>query len=520
MPALIAPLEAKTVETTGAPPAGAEMDQLATVRIPLKPAQRDVLGVVLAAVAGLLGCLRFPILSQPISLDNQIYYFVAERFASGVPPHVSVFDVKNALAAMLTGGAIWAGRLVGIDDVYAARALSIVFVVATFALSWLAVRSITGNRLAACVAPLSLLPFSEFLAQGVMGSRPKIFLVTFILAGIVAAARRRPALLGLTVAASFLTWQPGILTALPALAVLVRWSAGRKELLAFFTAAALPVVAYECYFLLTGAIGEQIHQSLAIPFVISKPPFPPGWVLSSLLGWDAGLDGRAVVMTITMLWLFAALAIGIFRSLRRRTLAWIDPGTIYVVVGAAAAVGFCFTDYQDFPDRFFVLPFAAVGLGLAVSGIRSVLRLPGGPRPVLMTTTVVLAALLLLATVRVPRYRITLDDQRRAAATVSEWREQGSTVYAVGCLHLLALAHMDNYHRYGFLPYRTRVYIMDDEIRKGRRFGPLDDAPAPDVILWSRLRFNPVFSKVKRNYSEMTRPWPQRQGVSVWLRDE
>ena len=60
--------------------------------------------------------------------DNQHYFFIAERAASGVAPHLSQFDPKNALSLLITAAAIKVSRLSGIgDDLAAARWISILF---------------------------------------------------------------------------------------------------------------------------------------------------------------------------------------------------------------------------------------------------------------------------------------------------------------------------------------------------------------------------------------------------------
>jgi hypothetical protein len=51
---------------------------------------------------------------RPITIDNQLYFYVAERVAAGVPPHLSLVDHKHALSAMLSGWAMWPGRVFGL----------------------------------------------------------------------------------------------------------------------------------------------------------------------------------------------------------------------------------------------------------------------------------------------------------------------------------------------------------------------------------------------------------------------
>src|SRR5262245_17270267 len=86
---------------------------------------RRALPALFFVVALPICALGYRVTRTPIAIDNQTFFYMAERAASGVPPHVSVINHKQALAHLLSAAAIAAGRHFGIDDVYAARTLSI-----------------------------------------------------------------------------------------------------------------------------------------------------------------------------------------------------------------------------------------------------------------------------------------------------------------------------------------------------------------------------------------------------------
>ena len=80
---------------------------------------------LLAFLLGVVACLTRDPADLPLTLDNQQYFFIAERAASGVPPHVSLFDSKHQAGMLLSAAAIRVGRGLGLGDVHAARVASI-----------------------------------------------------------------------------------------------------------------------------------------------------------------------------------------------------------------------------------------------------------------------------------------------------------------------------------------------------------------------------------------------------------
>src|SRR5688500_3553860 len=71
--------------------------------------------------------------------DDQLYFFVAERAASGVPPHLSLVDHKHQLTALLSAIPMRIGRSFGADDVVAGRVASMLAAAGTVVLLFLLV---------------------------------------------------------------------------------------------------------------------------------------------------------------------------------------------------------------------------------------------------------------------------------------------------------------------------------------------------------------------------------------------
>ena len=90
------------------------------------PPKETLAFFVLSLVATMTIAFCYGVIDLPLLKDNQHYFYMSERVASGVSPHKSHFDPKHALSMLLTGAAIFAGRALGIADLTSARFLSLV----------------------------------------------------------------------------------------------------------------------------------------------------------------------------------------------------------------------------------------------------------------------------------------------------------------------------------------------------------------------------------------------------------
>jgi hypothetical protein len=470
---------------------------------------------VAASVAGMY--------DMPLAADNQHYFFIAERAASGVPPHVSQLDPKNALGMLVTAAAIVAGRLVGVDDLLASRVVSVFAGALAIALVGPLARRLTGSTIAAWVASIAMLSLNRFVLMAAMGSQPKVFLVLFVVASLLLVSLRRPALAGLAAGAAFLCWQPAAaLVAAGALALLLG-GAGKRAAASFVAAAVASFVAYEGYFLYHGVLVEQLTQAYLFPlqFMESAPTkLRPvlrraAWVL----GVSEGLTLWSLVPLLFVVWLVLLWS----RSWRRSP----DPAysmtkrsdRIYFALASHAALANCLLSYQGFPDRFFLDPFMAISSGWLIAG--GLARFEAGPVAVKTRRGVAalsLVALSLLAALGHWDYRYLrgLHAQRKLGEAVGKLLDAGFGVYAVGCTHLLAFNHVDNFTPYGFF-FRGVAESLQVGTG-GRGYRPLRDGKMPDVILISRgtyLREQPWF---EAEYARAKRDDFGNQSVQVWLR--
>ena len=130
------------------------------------------LALLVLFAAGVVQGWRFRPYDRAVLADDQLYFYVAERVASGVPPHLSLVDHKHQLAAMVSGAAIAVGRPFGADDVLAGRMPSIVFAAAVAPLLCILGEALTGSFVAGLMAAICSLTFRMFYIEAATGFRP------------------------------------------------------------------------------------------------------------------------------------------------------------------------------------------------------------------------------------------------------------------------------------------------------------------------------------------------------------
>jgi hypothetical protein len=459
----------------------------------------------------------------PLLSDSQHYFFIAERAASGVPPHVSHFDPKNALSMLVSAGAMRVGRVVGVDDVTASRVVSIAAAALAIGLTWTVAQRITGSVTAAWVATAGMLSLYRFMFVAIMGSQPKILLVLFALLSLHFVSRERPVLSGLAAGAAFLCWQPAAL--LLAAGPIALWMGGRgvREAAVFLLSSLLPLVVYEGYYIQHGALAEQIEQAYRFPYHYMDS-FPSSmrpvwrrarWVLSI----SRGIDHASIVPMLFLAWL-GLLWAGWWR---KRSFVASEargrPDRWYLALAAHGALASCLVSYQGFPDRFLLDPLMAIAAGWMVSGAATIVgRRIGARRAHAVAVLGCVASLVVLGARGHWDFRsITgLGEQRRLGEAVGHLIEAGYSVYAVGCTHLLAFHHVDNYTPFGFFFRGVAEYLQVKT--GGRGYVPLRDGKLPDVILVSRGKYVLDQPWFRQNYLRAKRDDFGRQSVQVWLR--
>jgi hypothetical protein len=328
---------------------------------------------------------------------------------------------------------------------------------------------------------------------------------------------------GTMAAAAFLCWQPaGILLVTGPLA-LIATRAGVRKIAAFALAAALPIVAYEAYFLYHGALAEQIEQAFVFPskYMESLPAtLQPvlrraRWTFAISQGVDAGS-----IVPLTSLVGLGLFWLGIVRPSSPTAAAFHGRADrIYLVATAHVALLSCLVSFQGFPDRFWLDPLMAIAAGWVFSLIadRLAARVPAVPWHLCVRGACAASILWMALAGRWDFTRLDgLDAQRRAANALGGFLESGYSVYSIGCTHLLAMNHVNNFSPYGFF-FRGVEEYLDAQTRR-RGYFPLRDGAPPDIILLSRGKYLQKQPWFERDYVRVKREEFSGQMVQVWLR--
>ena len=127
-------------------------------------------------------------------------------------------------------------------------------------------------------------------------------------------------------------------------------------------------------------------------------------------------------------------------------------------------------------------------------------------------------ALLVLLAGQLPRKEFSLDLalQRRLASRVGAMLDAGDSVWAIGCTHLLAFNHANNFVRYGFFFRGMEAYLR--RRHGGRELRLRTDGELPDVVLLSRARPERLDSLLARHYDAVPDAEFEQQYIRVFRR--
>ena len=146
--------------------------------------------------------------------DQGVYVYGGQQMLEGVPPYVSIFDAKAPFGTVLCAAGIWGGRLLGVDDLLAARTLFFLLACLCVVAIYYLVLVLFDSPWQAALSSAVFIGFREFGAHSMAGPLPKTAAVLFVVTTLVLAARRRWFWAGLGAGLAAVTWQPTAVYAL------------------------------------------------------------------------------------------------------------------------------------------------------------------------------------------------------------------------------------------------------------------------------------------------------------------
>jgi hypothetical protein len=317
-----------------------------------------------------------------LTRDMAVYAYGGQQVAEGVPPYAAILNRAGPLAHLVPGIGAWVAGQVGVDDLLGMRVLLMLVAVAAVATVYLVGRDLTRSRVAGLASAAALLCFEGFIRAAVQGPREKTTMVLFLSLALLAMVRQRWGTAGAMIALGTLTWQPVAFPAIAGVAVAALLGAQEGRVAALVRIAVggliptiITVVAYaavgrlqlfiDCFYLINARYTDQAS-------LVDRPL--PLW---DNIRWGYGWS--VWVMYLGALTVVVAAVVSLARRSRY------EPRSASLVgLGVAAVVCLLWSlaAFNTWADAFFLLPVAAVGIGVLASLLRRWLP----PRPVAAVT--------------------------------------------------------------------------------------------------------------------------------------
>jgi len=311
-----------------------------------------------------------------LSRDESVYVYGGQQLAHGVAPYVSIFDPKSPLATLLCGLGVGLAKLFGLYDLHVIRALFLGCAVLTVLAVYLLVERLAKSVVGGLTAAVVFASYDGFASDAAAGPDAKTPGVLFLVLCMWLAVRRNWFLAGLAGSLAFLVWQPLIIFPVIAVsyAAIVGGAGRRRAIGAAALGVALPLAATFGYFAAAGALGDFVDAAFRFPLTgvqrINES-------FAERLRHIATVVRDYYNFSGVLFWIGAALLIGVLvvtiQLARTATpkVRWpailADPLVVVVGVGWLFEFGYALVDFQGYPDVFPLLPFPAIGIGLAVA---------------------------------------------------------------------------------------------------------------------------------------------------------
>ncbi len=441
--------------------------------------------------------------SQIEAGDEAIWDYMAQSILRGQVPYRDVVEIKMPLSAYMGALAIATGKLVGVRDVMAIRALQVLMVGLLSTITFLVGEVYLRNRLGALIGflvPLASWHFAEWM---VAGTEPKLPMILFGMLALLLLARDRPFWAGFCSMLSCLCWQPGLLFTGTILLVasnyLTTWRDGRA--LRVVGGAVVPLAILLVYFFIVGELGDLWDWTIRYNYSVYAPETmrAAGDALTHLWRVLLRVLGPGIVLVA-----IGCIGLGMFGiecvrdRLRKET-----PRPRYMfkdalLIPPLVYFAFCLVNFQSGPDLIPYFPFIGLFAGWffvetseLISASRILRRVTFArslPRLWLSSAVVIVITLVLYrSTVSAFEHGPKLQDQDRAFEVVSRRLVPGDRIYAHGVTELLVLLGRPNMNPYIFLDRGKDDYVAR---KAGDGFGRVVDqmeSLAPKIVALSRL---------------------------------
>lgn len=458
---------------------------------------------LLAFLVGVIVMVLYRPFTRPEIGDPTIYDYVAQSILRGQLPYRDVIDIKAPCSQYLSAAAIVFGKLFGVRDIIAIRALHVVLVGLFCALIFLVANIYLQCRLAAAIAFLVPLLRESIVIAFIGGTQPKLPMIIFGLAALLMIAKDRPLAAGFFSMLSCLSWQPGLLFTGTALLVFSRYFTSWRDLKALkvLAGAVTPLAIVLGYFYSQGALGDLWTWTITYNYSVFGPQAGPS--LENAIRHIVVITRRVFEREILVV-LLSAVGFMLFSVERARERgsgrdafespdlfrdAIVFPPLIYGV--------FMLVNFQGPPDLIPLIPFYGIFAGWAFMRL---LRVAGRNIPIAVLSrasagwTVRAAVIILIlgvVFVRAGTFKmrgLTLQHQDAAIQQLRKELQPRDQIYVHGAVEILVLLNKPNLN-----PYVDFDWGKDDfeASRRGVSFQQLVDemeSQGPKYVALTRLR--------------------------------
>ena len=320
-----------------------------------------------------------------LTRDLGVYTYGGQGVADGQLPYEAILNRAGPLAHWIPGLGIWLGRQVGMDDIFSARLINMFISMACVGVAYLLGRDLYRSRLAGIVSATTLLCIEGFITYSTGGPREKTALVLFVLLASLAMVHRRWGVTGFFIALATLTWQPVFFAAAAGAAVAAMLAERRrgklKALVLIAVGGIIPTAVIVGVYAAAGQLKLFLDDFLIINAEYTRQTSfldHPGVIwgyMTDAYGWSLWVFLGGLVVQL-------GLGVAALRAPTRRTAT----GAAQIGFAVVTVVGLIWSAkaFNGFPDAFFVLPEAVVGIG----GLAALLRARTNARVVLAATLV------------------------------------------------------------------------------------------------------------------------------------
>ena len=457
---------------------------------------------VMAFVLGAALMLPYHPFKQLERGDPAIYDYIAQSILRGQMPYRDIIDPKGPASMYMSAAAMAAGKLAGVCEVYAVRALHILLVGLLTMITYLVAESYLRNRTASAIACLIPLMRDDIVTMMLEGTQPKLSMMIFGMLSLLFIAKDRPLWAGIFSMLSCLCWQPGLMFTGTAVLIFSRYLTAWRDLRALkvIAGAMMPLVLTALYFYLRGALGALIEWTLIYPYSVFAPrgERPLGVALEHLWKVTYRVFQRDVL-------LLAMSAIGLVMFAVERLLAkrnWTESlksSNLFrdaIVIPPLVYLLFCLINMQGGVDLIPFLPFIGIfGGRFFVEAAQLIgVRRQAEARARRLTNwlpRVALALIFLIVLTRAASYRFegwSLQYQNQLLKDALTGVGPNDKIYVHGTAEILLLLNRPNLN-----PYISFDSGADDFIasKTPGGFGAVIEAmegQAPKLVAMSRLR--------------------------------